>query len=638
MNPPSRRALWASVALLVAAAIVAGVLAVTRLGSGDSPADPRPTALRFLERWRTGDTRGMNRLVVTPNPAVRAAYQQQHDAFGSWPSSVRLVRLTPRGTTARATFETSFRFESGQTWTYRATLAIRRTTADWRVAWRPGTVHPSLTTDTHFSTARIRPTRAPILGSDGVPLTIAGPFVTIGIEPRRLVDRPGTLQTLAANLAPMTADAIAQRLDAPGVQPDYFVEVATIPDAQYQAIKPVIYDLPGVTFRTTARRGAATEQLAAHVVGRVGPITADLLDELGPSYVTGDVVGINGLERRYETRLAGTASHSIDLLDAEGEPVAHLATVDGVAPQAVQTTLDLPTQRAAEATIGATSPAALVAIRPSDGAVRAVVSTPVTDAFDRALDGAYPPGSTFKVVTAAALLANGTTPATAATCPPTITVNGRSFRNFEGESAGALPFSRAFAISCNTAFIGLAQQLPADALATAARTFGFDAAPEIGIAATGGSFPAPKDATERAAAALGQARVTASPLVMAGVAGAVAAGTWRPPSLVTDPAPTRVESRTGASAPALTPAVADPLRALMTDVVRNGTATAAAIAGQPIGGKTGTAEFGTETPPKTHAWFIGFRNDLAFAVVVEGGGVGGRVAAPLARTFLLAAP
>ena len=70
----------------------------------------------------------------------------------------------------------------------------------------------------------------------------------------------------------------------------------------------------------------------------------------------------------------------------------------------------------------------------------------------------------------------------------------------------------------------------------------------------------------------------------------------------------------------------------MTD----GTGTAAAVAGQPIAGKTGTAEFGTDTPPRTHAWFIGFRDDLAFAVVVEGGGVGGRVAAPIAHTFLAA--
>ena len=76
------------------------------------------------------------------------------------------------------------------------------------------------------------------------------------------------------------------------------------------------------------------------------------------------------------------------------------------------------------------------------------------------------------------------------------------------------------------------------------------------------------------------------------------------------------------------------LRELMRLVVTSGTGTAANVAGAPVFGKTGTAEFGTRQPPQTHAWFVGFRSDLAFAVLVEGGGFGGEVAAPLAARFL----
>ena len=122
----------------------------------------------------------------------------------------------------------------------------------------------------------------------------------------------------------------------------------------------------------------------------------------------------------------------------------------------------------------------------------------------------------------------------------------------------------------------------------------------------------------------------ASPLHMASVAAAVASGTWRAP---------RVTGPPSTVAPvALNPSTVAVLADLMREVVRTGTGTSAAVAGQDVAGKTGTAEFGNADPPATHAWFIGFRGTLAFAVLVEGGGVGGQVAAPIAARFLAAAP
>ena len=236
------------------------------------------------------------------------------------------------------------------------------------------------------------------------------------------------------------------------------------------------------------------------------------------------------------------------------------------------------------------------------------------------------------MITAAALLLGGSSRSTPAPCPAELTVDGRVFRNFEGESAGSLDLAGAFQISCNNAFIGLADQLPSDALLRAGARFGFGTKWSLPVPSYGGTFPKPKDGAERAASAIGQGRVLASPVQMASVAAAVASGQWRAPTLTTQPAPRPV------STPALGGDVAATLQSFMASVVQSG--GTAAGAGLPSGtsGKTGTAEFGSGNPPPTHAWFIGYRGNTAFAVIVEGGGVGGRVAAPLAARFLDALP
>jgi cell division protein FtsI/penicillin-binding protein 2 len=622
------RLLWPVLAGLLVVVVVGGWLAIRAFDSG--PEGPHDTVAALLGGWHRGDVQTVARLTAAPAGEVIPTYRDQADDLGGWPTQVRLVRIRESGDRATAIYRTTFRAAERATWTYRGRIELTRTNRGWRARWRPANVHPLLTGNERFHLDRAWQPRAPILAEDGRPLTVEGAVVTVGIEPRRMTSRADTLAALQRYLG--VDPAVAGRaLDAPGVQPDYFVAVATVPDAQYQAVKPQIYPIPGLLFRRSTERVPATPQLGAHVVGTTGPITKDLLEQLGPPYGPNDRVGRNGLERVYERRLAGTPTVRIQLVGPDGAVTQQLHTIAGTPPQPVRTTLDLPTQQRAEAALGTTAPAALVAVRPSDGAVRAVVSTPVTDEFDRAVDGAYPPGSTFKVVTSAALLGNGVTLDTVATCPPTLTVNGRAFRNFEGETEASLSFLRAFAISCNTAFIGLAQKLPPDALAAAATAFGFGPQPDLGVASRPGSFPPPTDATERAAAAIGQARVTASPVVMAGVAGTVAAGQWHAPRLVLEPAPPAAPV-----VPPVAPDVIASLRTAMAEVVADGTGTAAAVSGQAVAGKTGTAEFGTDTPPQTHAWFIGFRGDLAFAVVVEGGGVGGRVAAPIAHTFLAA--
>jgi cell division protein FtsI/penicillin-binding protein 2 len=309
-----------------------------------------------------------------------------------------------------------------------------------------------------------------------------------------------------------------------------------------------------------------------------------------------------------------------------------------------------------------------VAIRASTGEVLAVANGPAAAAgYNRALIGRYPPGSTFKVATGYALLQSGVTPDTPVPCPATIAVDGRTFRNAEGEVLGTAPFHRNFADSCNTAFIGAARKLTADQLSDAARALGYGQPNRLGVDAFMGSVPAKAGAVEHAADAIGQGQVLASPLTVASVSASVAAGHYAPPYLVVpagegapaseaspsadassadaspseaspSDAPSAEASPSGAAVPAPTP-LAGPaitsLQALMGEVVTSGTGSALkGVPGEPVHGKTGTAEFGSANPPLTHAWFTGYQDDVAFAVVVESGGFGGKVAAPLAADFL----
>lgn len=360
--------------------------------------------------------------------------------------------------------------------------------------------------------------------------------------------------------------------------------------------------------------------LSSQLLGRVGAA-----EEAGDGRLVGDPIGLSGMQAAFDDELGGTASGDIQLVD-EDRVLQTVGHIDGRPPAPVRTSIDVRVQSAAEAVLGGLmQPAALVAIKPSTGEVLAAVSNPVPG-FNRSFDGRYPPGSTFKVVTSTALLMGGVAPDTATTCPAEAIINGRHFQNAEDEQLGDINFRTAFVHSCNTAFVQLATTLDASALTDAATFYGFNSPPALELPSETATFPEPHSIVDQASAAIGQGRVLATPLQMASVAATVASGTHRPVTLRNVTAPTAGE--------AMPANVALALQDFMRGVVSEGTGSAARLPGEPVAGKTGTAEFGSEKPPRTHAWFIGFRGDLAFAVIVEDGGFGGAVAAPLARDFL----
>ncbi|MEV3986103.1 penicillin-binding transpeptidase domain-containing protein [Nonomuraea sp. NPDC049758] len=366
----------------------------------------------------------------------------------------------------------------------------------------------------------------------------------------------------------------------------------------------------------TGTSGGSVQQL----VGYLDKATKKDVAKLGASYKPGQAIGRGGLQETFQKRLAGTPTTQIQLGDKT------LGTIEGADGKPVETSLDPRAQAAAVTAVkDVPKPTSMVAIRPSTGEILAVVNN--QGGFNRALDGRYPPGSTFKAVTAIGLLAAGLSPSDKVTCPMYATVGGLKIRNSEKEEFGSLSFLDSFAHSCNTTFAPLAEQrLGADKLLKTAEGVGFNQPLNIGVPATKASFPRAQSDAELAAESFGQARITASPLSMASVAAAIADGTWRPPTLVPS-----LKQKTGEQA--LPKGVKEQLHSMMAAVVSKGTARAS---GLPAGthGKTGTAEFGTGDKLDTHAWFMGFKGDVAFAVVVEGGGTGGKVAAPVAATFL----
>jgi cell division protein FtsI/penicillin-binding protein 2 len=373
------------------------------------------------------------------------------------------------------------------------------------------------------------------------------------------------------------------------------------------------------------------------VLRRSAPIDArgDITDRRGRSIRPGsadlaaNVLGSRagtktGLERLYDAQLTGSSGGRVEIVSrVTGEVVSLVRAYPPKPPQPVRTTLDLDLQRAAEAALeGVREPAALVVIDTSTGEVRAVANRPVAGLPPAFHDEA--PGSTFKVVVAAAALMHGYTLASKVSCPATVTFGGKQFKNDEPEPS-TMTLATAFAVSCNTAFLNIADSLPKGTLRETSRLFGFNRGPLLPTGAEGGVVPVPETTTEAYADVLGQGRVEASPLLLASMSAAVASGVWRQPHLVAGSAPSV----------ALPPVIVGPLRQLMAGVVTRGTAAGAKL---PPGthGKTGTAQYGETPPLPTHAWFTGYRGTLAFCVYLQDGSSGGKAAAPVAARFLKA--
>jgi cell division protein FtsI/penicillin-binding protein 2 len=609
---------------------------------GSAPPKPGPALNAFLNAWSRGDWAAMRAEVADPPRNFRTVNTQVFRALGVQgarfdPGPVQSVKGT-HGAPERASAAVAAHYTLPHigSWSPTSTvhLVLRRRT--WKIVWSPRTIDPQLRAGETITVTRDWPTRAPILGSGGEPLTRSATEVDVGIVGSRVKDYGAVRTDLLA--AGATDTEVSQAIAQARANPQDFEPVFTVSFARFEALKAQhspenVYEVPGTEFPTTKQTGAITDQLAEHVVGTVGPISATELKKLGAPYDAASVVGQSGLEQSEERTLAGAPTIEVNVTDPGGNPIARLATFRGHPGQAVRTSIDPRAQRAAEAALATAThhTVAMVAVQASTGRVLAIVSDPMST-YDTALEGAYPPGSTFKVIDSTALFQKGLTAGSPASCPATISVDGESFHN-AGDEAPTPTITQAFIESCNTAFIGLVvQHLSPPDLPAAAALYGLQGSPHLGLPAFYANVLKATSRTQFAADAIGQGNITFSTLGMASVAAGIDTGVVRSPTLVQGTAAAR-----GGRTTKLPSAIVDGLRPMMLGVVQSGTA---AGTGLPAGthAKTGTAEYGSgpEADLKIDGWLMGYDGNIAFAIVTQdtGGLDGGPVDGPIIAKFL----
>jgi cell division protein FtsI/penicillin-binding protein 2 len=626
-------AVAAAVVLLAAAAAVAVVVA--RRPPGPESAARAVAAAWSAQNWSRLPYDGVTGAQVTRDytAATRGLDAQKVTVRAGKPRSVKA--------TATVALDVTWILPGGIPWHYTTAATLHRSGAAWRAVWSPALIHPSLQRGQLLVADRTQPVRAEILGRGGTPLVTQRPVVNVGVEPSKTPDPQQTAVALGRLLG-VDAGRLAQRIRQANT--DAFVEVITLRQPDYAPLASRVEAVPGVVTSHGTLALAPTKAFARAVLGSTGPATAELVQGSQGRIRAGDVVGLGGLQKQYDRQLAGIPGITVDIVRPTQVPGRQRLFQTAPRPgKPLQTTLDFRTQSAADAALaGYTQPASLVAVDVRSGDVLAVSNAPA-DGYDNALLGRFSPGSTFKVVTTQALLSTGFDVDAPVACPKYAVVDGKSFHNYQLENFGPVPFHVDFARSCNTAVISQAPRLSPTALQTAARQLGLGGSYDLGTDAFAGSVPPTTSAVDRAAAAFGQGRVTVSPLSMAVVAASVARGAAVSPHLVTgttSPTATGASTTTapGTSAvPAATAAQLASLRGLLREVVTSGTAAnLRSVPGGPVSAKTGTAEYGTGAPPKTHGWLVGYQGDVAFAVWVQDAESGSGTAGPAVQTFLAA--
>ncbi|SEB53047.1 Cell division protein FtsI/penicillin-binding protein 2 [Nocardioides exalbidus] len=528
----------------------------------------------------------------------------------------------------------SWQVADGQTWAYDTTVRLTAAGDAWSVDWTPEALASDLVEGDTLGLRTLTPDRGDITGADGAVLVTERPVLRYGLDKTKVEGaQVARSARRIARILDVDPASYVERAEAMGAEA--FVEAVVLREDDAKQVLPAFRRVPGALAVNDSLPLAPSREFAAALLGRVGAATEDVVEDSGGAIVPGDEVGLSGLQARYDEQLRGVPGTAVVARGADDRlrTLFEAPATDGTP---LATTIDPALQDKAELALADVGPAsAIVAIRPSDGAVLATANGPGAAGADLADTGQYAPGSTFKVVSSLALLRSGMEPGDRVPCPATTVVDGRSFKNYDDYPAAAIgdiTFTQAVANSCNTAFISQVDRLADGDLAAAAAALGLGVDHDLGFPVYFGQVPPPETETGAAADLIGQGTVLASPFAMATVAASVAAGRTVLPTLLPEHQVEQVQPEVP-----LTKGEATRLRGLVRAVVDTGSGRFLLDVPGVTGAKTGTAEYGEPDAAgnlPTHAWMIAIRGDLAVAVFVGTGVSGSQTAGPVLESFL----
>jgi hypothetical protein len=569
--------------LLTAVAVVGALGACT-----PKPNGPEPVAQAFLAALARGDTGAAAELSDRPTDA-RAALNAAWAGLQATKLDAAMLGSRFVEDTGSITYRYTWHLPKNRVWTYDGQLNMVRDEGRWEVRWSATGLHPDLGERQTFALRADPPRRASVNEHGGTDVLVPGYLYHYTLDAKLAAGQLFPTAKLVADALRRFDDSLdPQRLAEQASSSATPIDLITLRQNDHDAVAAAIGDLPGVVVTPQEELLATDDGFAPEIISQIKKSVAD--------------------------ELAGQAGWRVVSVNQNGSDVDVLNEVAGAPAPSITISLDRSVQDAAQGAVNTVGrKAMIVAIRPSTGEILAVAQNSAANADGpAALTGLYPPGSTFKIITAgAALDRDMATPNTLLPCPGTMDIGQRTIPNYGGFDLGTVPMSRAFASSCNTTFAELASRMPPKGLTTAAAQYGIGNDYAIdGLLTNTGSVPPTVNLTERTEDGFGQGRVLVSPFGMALAAATVAAGKTPLPQLIEGHA----TAVTGDATP-ISPKMLDGLRPMMQLVVTNGTAKELNGSGD-VRGKTGEAEY----DGGSHAWFAGYRGDMAFAALIVGGG------------------